>query len=337
MEATTTSFCLNCGCKKAFKKVAARVETEVRGLRFGFVEMNAVCLTCGEELYVPELNDENVQVREDAYRKAAGLITVDEIQKILKKYSIGAGPLAQIMGFGEITVTRYLNGSLPSKRNSEKLLEVLASYRKMDEILEQNKEKISDVAYRKCRNALDYFKDLYGKKKIEVVARYLLKKVTDITPLALQKMLYYAQAFFFALFGEELFLDECQAWVHGPVYPDVYYKYKAYGFNPIEQPTLDYENDLTELTTREIEFLDAIICAFGCYSGTILEKMTHSEKPWSEARGNLLPGDRSVTEINKNVIHEYFKEIVKNYHIINPCDIMNYSDAMRSRLAKCLI
>lgn len=333
MEKMSTAFCLDCGCKKTFNRIVVRTESEVRGTKFSFVEVNAVCSECGAELYVPEINDENVRLREGAYRQAAGLITVDEIQKILKKYNIGAGPLAQIMGFGEVSVIRYLNGQLPSKVNSGKLLEVLASHRKMEEKLEANKACISDVAYRKCKESLDHFDALYGKRKIEIVTRYLLKRVNDITPLALQKTLYYAQAFFFALFDEEFFPDTCQAWAHGPVYPDVYYKYREYGYNPIELPELSSEEDFTELTSREIELLDAIISTFGCYSGTVLEKMTHSERPWIEARGNLLPGDRSVTEIKKETIREYFKQVVENYNIVNPCDIVNYSDAMRLRVS----
>ena len=333
MNETSTVFCLNCGCKRAFKRITARAETEVRGIRFGFVETRAVCTECGEAVYVPEVNDENVQAREDAYRKAAGLITIEEIQRIIKKYSIGAGPLAQALGFGEVTINRYLGGQLPSKANSEKLLEVLASHKKMEEALETNRAAVSDVAYRKCKETLDHLNELYGSRKIEVVTRYLLKKAHEITPLALQKMLYYAQAFFYALFDEELFCDNCQAWTHGPVYPDVYYKYKMYGYNPIDDPLLNEEDDLTELTTREVEFLDAIISAFGCYSGSVLKKMTHSEKPWRETRGNLLPGDRSVTEIEKDVIHDYFKQVVKNFDIVNPCDIVNYSKAMISRIS----
>ncbi|MGN0994037.1 MAG: type II toxin-antitoxin system antitoxin SocA domain-containing protein [Butyricicoccus sp.] len=333
MPNTSTTFCLHCGCYQPYKKVTARAENEIRNIRFSFVETLAFCSECGEEVYVPEVNDENVQSREDSYRKAANLITVEEIQKIITKYNIGAGPLAQIMGFGEITINRYLGGQLPSKINSEKLLEVLASHKKMEECLEANKTNITDVAYRKCRKTLDYFNELYGTGKIEVVTRYLLQKVSDITPLALQKMLYYAQAFFYALFGEELFGDACQAWAHGPVYPNVYYKYKAYGYNPIEQPVLEFEDDLTELTTREVELLDAIISAFGCYSGSILEKMTHSEKPWRDTRGNLLPGDRSVTEIKKETIHVYFQQVVENYNIVNPCDITKYSSAMRSLIS----
>lgn len=329
---TSTAFCLNCGCKMEYKKVCKRVEIEVRGLKFECVEAMAICTDCGTELYVPEINDENAQAREDSYRRAAGLITVDGIQAIMKKYNIGAGPLAQALGFGEITINRYLTGQIPSKGNSEILLEVLASYRKMDSHLEENKDSVSPVAYRKCREKLDEFIDLYGDRKIEVITRCMLHKVSDITPLALQKILYYAQAFYYTIFGVELFNDACQAWAHGPVYPDIYYKYRAFGYNPIDDPMLEVDEDLNELTNREVDFIDSVISVFGCYSGTALATLTHNEKPWIDARGNLLPGDRSVTEIPKEAIHSYFKQMADCYHIINPCDMKNYSEAMAERL-----
>lgn len=123
---------------------------------------------------------------------------------------------------------------------------------------------------------------------------------------------------------------------HGHTVPHIQMcitKYRMYGYNPIDDPLLNEDDDLTELTTREVEFLDAIISAFGCYSGPVLKKMTRSEKPWREARGSLLPGDRSVTEIEKDVIHDYFKQVVKHFDIVNPCDIVNYSKVKISRIS----
>lgn len=43
-----------------------------------------------------------------------------------------------------------------------------------------------------------------------------------------QKILYYAQGFYKAFFGKFLFEDDCQAWVHGPVYVNIYEKYKEF-------------------------------------------------------------------------------------------------------------
>lgn len=329
----TTAFCTNCACHRQYALTSSKSKNEVRGTSFEYVEHIAHCTECGKELYIAEINDANVQAQEDAYRAASGLITVSEIAKILEKYSIGAGPLAKLLGFGEVTINRYMGGQLPSKSHSDLLLEILASHRKMDEILEQNKDSISPVAYKKARESVDHLNELYGKDRIDVVTRYILNKSNgDVTPMALQKLLYYSQAFFYALFNAELFTGRCQAWARGPVYPDVYYKYREYGFDPIGKPLQHLEEDALELSTRERDFLDAIVSCFGCYSGSILSRITHSEMPWLDARGNLHPNDRCRTEISREIIHEYFKKIVLKYNIINPCDIKKYSSDMYKQI-----
>ena len=173
---------------------------------------------------------------------------------------------------------------------------------------------------------------LYGEGKIELVTRYILYKAKDITPMALQKLLYYAQAFYFAIFGEDLFTDDCQAWAYGPVFPDIYYRYQDYGYNPIDKPTDIFEDDFSELTTKEISLLNAIIDSFGNCSGSMLSSITHNEIPWLEARGNLLPLDRSMTVIKRDTIKSYFRNVITQYQILNPCDIEKYCDAMRKQV-----
>lgn len=331
MPNQSTAFCPECGCYVPYSVNSTRETSTVRGVAFSYVEMHAHCKQCNEPLYVPEVNDANVLAREEGYRKAAKLITKAEVNELLAKYNIGAGPLAKLLGFGEVTINRYLGGQLPSKDHSDLLLRLRSSHKTMESYLESGRDKISAVAYEKCRLAIDTLNDLYGSGKIELVTRYILWKADDITPLALQKLLYYAQAFYKGLFGEDLFLDNCQAWAHGPVYPDVYYKYKEYGYNPIDKPTEDLTEDFGRLTTREISLIDAIVDSFGQYSGTVLRDITHNEKPWLDARGSLLPTDRCVTVISRKSIDDYFQSVIKQYQIVNPCDISKYCFEMRRR------
>lgn len=328
----STAFCINCDCRRKYKKEIEEVTVTVRGLCFSYAETKAVCENCNEELYVPEINDINVQARENAYREVAGLITVDEIKLIMKKYDIGASPLSQLLGFGDVTITRYLNGQLPSKKNSDKLLDIEHSHKLMEQYLKENSDKITPIAYKKCEKALQKVDELYSTKKIEVVIRYFLRKMSEITPLALQKMLYYAQAFYFSFYNKELFTDCCQAWIHGPVYPEVYQKYKMYGYNPIDTPTLEPENENDELQLGEIELLDSIVESFGCYSGPVLEKMTHSEEPWEKARDGLSPQERSEIEISREDIYDYFRDIRKKYDIMELDDIRKYSRIMAEKI-----
>ena len=32
-----------------------------------------------------------------------------------------------------------------------------------------------------------------------------------------------------------LFTEDCEAWVHGPVYRDIYFRYRDYHYDPIEK------------------------------------------------------------------------------------------------------
>ena len=40
---------------------------------------------------------------------------------ILRKYKIGKKPLSKLLGWGEVTITRYINGDIPSKLYSDEL------------------------------------------------------------------------------------------------------------------------------------------------------------------------------------------------------------------------
>ncbi|MBE7065141.1 MAG: DUF4065 domain-containing protein [Ruminococcaceae bacterium] len=326
------TFCLECGCDVNYSIVSEVVEIFGRGVKFCCAEMSAYCNVCGEKLYVPEINDANVNSREEAYRKAMQLISVSEIQDIMEKYNIGAGPLAKLLGFGEITINRYLSGQLPSKAHSEKLFELKNNRQLMERLLEDGKDLITTVAYTKCKSRLNYLNELFGRRKIDLIAQYILTKSGDITPLALQKLLYYSQAFYYALFNKSLFDDDCQAWAHGPVFPSVYYKYKEYGYDPIEKNIEEFESCCGDLSVDEISFLDAIITSFGCYSGTVLRAMTHCELPWIEARGNLRPSDRSVSTIKRKTINVYFADVIKKNNIQNPCDIAKYSRKLYEKI-----
>ena len=72
------------------------------------------------------------------------------------------------------------------------------------------------------------------KNDIQDVATYcglvLLKEGMTVSPLKLQKMLYYIQAWMMVFFDHQLlFEDNPQAWVNGPVYPQVYDRLRSIG------------------------------------------------------------------------------------------------------------
>ena len=322
------AFCEKCRDVVEYTVREENMKKYIKGNEIEYLGKVAFCNECGEEIFVADIRDYNLQMLDRAYREKEGLITVSEIELILEKYNIGKRPLSSLLGWGEITITRYLNGDIPTKQYSEILKKLLNDPKYMREILEKNRKNISDAAYKRCNDALLKLEEendisFLSEEKIDHVVKYLLVKCTDITPLALQKLLYYAQGFFKAFTGEFLFNDDCEAWIHGPVYRDVYYKYRNYGYNPIEEGNYRYDN--IQLTKVEREILDSVIRNFGCYSGKVLEMMTHVEMPWSRTRAGLADDEYSDRIIEKDLIAEYFDSIKLKYNMLNISDIRDYS------------
>lgn len=69
------------------------------------------------------------------------------------------------------------------------------------------------------------------------VANFIINKCyldgRPISNLQLQKLLYFAWVEFYRQTKRVLFLDSICAWQFGPVVPEVYYEYCAYGGRPI--------------------------------------------------------------------------------------------------------
>lgn len=148
-------------------------------------------------------------------------------------------------------------------------------------------------------------KDLVAPKR---VADYLLTASRErgevLTNLKLQKLLYYAQAWFLATNGKPLFQEDFEAWVHGPVLPSQYHRFKGHSWKPITAKVVR-----PELTRSVRKHLDAILDVFGSDSAIALERMTHAERPWKEARGDLAPHESSHATIDKRVMKEYYRSL----------------------------
>ena len=163
---------------------------------------------------------------------------------------------------------------------------------------------------------------------IKDYARYIgitmLMKGLTISPLKLQKILYYEQAWHMVIFGRNNQLFSCapQAWVNGPVYPEIYYAYKdtvssmcdhlkmENFLNKDEEPQ-NKEKELADkmkLTDDEISLSERVIMLYGSRTQNQLILLTHSEKPWSEKREGLKPYEYSTREISLDTMHDYYKE-----------------------------
>jgi len=126
-----------------------------------------------------------------------------------------------------------------------------------------------------------------------------------LTNLKLQKLLYYAQAWHLALHDKPLFDEEFQAWVHGPVLPSQYGRFRQFQWKPITSD-VNRPADLKDETER---FLSEIVDVFGSETAVSLELMTHRERPWLDARGSLPPDAQSTNVIPKTSMQEFYRAL----------------------------
>lgn len=126
--------------------------------------------------------------------------------------------------------------------------------------------------------------------RAENVANYLIflasqenqeKEREGITNLKLQKVLYFAQAYYLAKLGKPIFSEKLEAWEYGPVVPEVYRKLKRNGSKPIIS-----EEDKSTLADEDKEILKKVWDSFGGYSASRLVDIVHAHTPWKEANAS---------------------------------------------------
>lgn len=136
------------------------------------------------------------------------------------------------------------------------------------------------------------------------IANYFLSK-ESMTNKKLQKLCYYTQAWYLALYKKPLINSSFEAWVHGPVSRDLYLKYKSFRANPIP---LNMDN-IPVFKENIINHLETVFNTYGGFDGDELEILTHSEDPWLKARNGYEEWEPCNTEIDPELMKKYYWSI----------------------------
>ena len=329
---TEKTFCEECRNDVEYTTASVPMTGTIKGKEYHYTGTEARCADCGSLVFVPEISDDNLRSLYNVFREENGIVSLDVICAIPEKYDIGKRPLSLLLGWGELTFSRYCDGDIPTRQYSDILQRIYNEPQFYSDLLEANKANLkSQRTYEKTRRAVDALLsvDAPSNSKINTVIQYLLYQCEDITPLALQKALYYIQGFHFAFYRTFLFPEDCQAWTHGPVYRDIYFRYRDYRFDPIEKTTTF---DASVFSASEKAICDSVINNLCCYSGKILERFTHNETPWLTTRGDLPDSAPSDRIIEKSVIGAYFDAVKAKYNMVNPRDIKDYAQDMFQQL-----
>lgn len=138
---------------------------------------------------------------------------------------------------------------------------------------------------------------------VDYVAECLISlshlKRNPVSNLKLQKLLYYSQAWHLALLKQALFEEDIEAWVHGPVVPKLFRKYRDCKWSPIPDPGVNNAPPF-------VAHLEEVWRVYGNLRAFDLERLTHSEDPWKNARNGLPPDASCNKVITKPSMQEYY-------------------------------
>ncbi len=133
----------------------------------------------------------------------------------------------------------------------------------------------------------------------KTIANYFLELAAAngeaITPMKLQKLVYYAHGWYAGYTGQPLINEAVEAWQYGPVIPSLYHEFKQFGSGPISGKAYEYDaggvRPAAPPADPEIRtFLQNVFASYGKYSGIRLSEMTHAagtpwDLTWSECKG----------------------------------------------------
>ena len=323
-------FCIECRRETEYALKKKMMPKTIKGREYIFSITTAICNECGAEMNLPGLIDKNIKEIDEQYRETEGIVSVEDIERLLKLYKIGKAPASYALGFGEITITRYLAGQVPSKEYSDIIKAALASPRFMKKLLIENREKVGEAAFNKAMEAATSLENLFSiSDKLLSVVAYIFATLEEVTPLMLQKLLYYIQGIYSALYETPMFEEDCRAWVHGPVFEEIYNLFREFKYNPIDDARFAIlEGSEEALTDNERVIINLVLNTFGMYGGKALERITHKEEPWLAARKGYDDGIPSQEIIPKESIQRYFKAVDKKYCIRTEKGLRNYINDM---------
>ena len=136
---------------------------------------------------------------------------------------------------------------------------------------------------------------------LRIISHLLVEEDMEwISNLKLQKLLYYAQAYSLVILKRPIFPEAIEHWTHGLVVPEIYHKYKDYGFSLL--PVVS-ELDLQKYQDDELYILQRVRTEKGCYTAWALRNETHYEAPWINTH--------SGEEITTDAIAEYFSQVLE--------------------------
>jgi len=150
-SSTVNRFCHTCNDDRDYQRVVREENHTLRGDKFSLLIPRLVCPVCGESQ--PDPNADDVRLVYDEYRRRHRLLMPDEIQQIREQYRLSRESFAALLGMSPATLYRYEGGALQDELH-DFAIRMCKKLDNMEEIVALRREKITDLQYKRYRDAV---------------------------------------------------------------------------------------------------------------------------------------------------------------------------------------
>lgn len=332
--------CPVCGGTHAVEKRLRETQALFKGDVVNYEEVYFLCDHADDEEneFVPaKVMDSNLLKVRDAYRTMKGLLTSNEIAEIRSLYGLTQSEFAALLGWGEVTVTRYESKTIQDETYDSLMRMIRENSMLALEYLDKHKNRFTDKRYSEIRlrvkKRLDLsgrmylkmleIKSLYTKfeeesdyngfkildvEKLTTVMGYFANEMNHLYKVKMMKLLWYTDAIYYKRHGKSM---------TGLVYEHMTYGALPIGFNEIlSVPTICvieemmYEDigykivptskiDRSVFSKDELSVLELVVDKFKEYRSKQIVEYMHEEKAYIETQDHELIPFTLASELNE--------------------------------------
>lgn len=307
-------FCVKCN---SFVDYIVQYEDVIQKVKDDEFTLNVgvpYCISGHHEVFVDEIDQKTQQMFFDAYREKYHLISINEIISIRKKIGLNQRDFSRLLGLGEISISRYELGSLPSQSIST----LIMSSRNIDnlkEMYEKNKNMISEAGGSKIESYLAKHTNLiytgnvaFNSPKLYELTYLLTREAYQnketMYPTKMNKLLFYVDFMFFKLFRRSVTGTMYFKLQYGPVprFSDFHYDMNELIIMESDDERrwmLPKTHDLkiTKLDEKEKQVALSVYSFFTKHRAKDISEYSHKELAWME------------TELGKPISYAYADKI----------------------------
>jgi putative zinc finger/helix-turn-helix YgiT family protein len=313
-----TIFCPRCEKTTEIEYIKTVEEIEVRGEPISVPAEFLKCLSCGEEFDDPNSKQDPLIEAYREYRRRHEMMQPEEIRELRRRYGLTQKDLSKLLGWGDVTLSRYENGALQDNTHDTILKMVKEPHnlltlieRKGEFISEQRRQHITALLQSEVEETHSFpyiYAEVFGRYASNILSGFKKLDIDKVfqsiiffceggaVKTKLNKLLFYLD---FKHFKDYALSITGLRYVHleyGPV-PDNYEHYYATllndenairieeEFNGYDLMDLFYPNktpDLSIFNESEIKTLMMVKDFFKTYNATAIKNFSHEEKGYKE-------------------------------------------------------